>query len=75
MKKTVFGTCYQILVSLVPHLNVEVLSVCPSLGSWVSSLGQSVWNTYHSCCHVRTSAVSTPTDAELIFIVITEFPN
>lgn len=32
MKKTVFGACYQILVSLDPHLNVEVVSVYPSLG-------------------------------------------
>lgn len=35
MKKTVFGARYQILVSLVPHLNVEVVSVYPSLGGRV----------------------------------------
>lgn len=35
MKKTVFGARYQILVFLVPHLNVEVVSVYPSLGGRV----------------------------------------
>lgn len=75
IKKTLFGACYQILVSPFPHLNCEVVAVCTSSGSCGELGGDVHEKHYHSDYHIRTLAVSATTDAEFVLIVITAFPN